>query len=296
MHDCQLPYTRSTRTTTLPHTTYRTLREGTRMWGTQLVSLLAILLALPGNEALAVRPFVTDDARIIYKDQLEVESWADVTFQRGQKPGFGISSLQGYAPTDRLEIIAGGFGLQYHDRKITVENLVFQPKYLILRSLDSWIPSISAAAALLAPLSGNRQQWNSYAMLHASWFLFTPQDSTDPYDNGLAIHINAGTKSQYDAGLGGRYTSKPFWGVAFEVATPINRKLRVVGEIFNGDPFFYEDEFPAFQAGFRWYQNEDVQFDFVFGGQRISAEQNDGRRAWDHTIQVGYRQMFDFGS
>jgi hypothetical protein len=293
MHDCQPPYTRST-----IRSTCRALREGTKMCGIQLVALLAILLTFTGNEALAVRPFVTDDARIIYKDQLEVESWAEINLERGEKPGFGISSLQGYAPTDRLEIIAGGFGLQYHDRKITVENLVFQPKYLILRSLDSWIPSISAAAAVLAPLSGNRQQWNSYAILHASWFLFTPQDSTDPYDNGLAIHVNAGTKSQYDAGLGGRYTSKPFWAVGFEVATPINRKLRVLGEIFNGDPFFFEDEFPAFQTGLRWYKTEDVQFDIVFGGLRRPRDNdNNVGRGWgEYTIQVGYRQMFDFGS
>lgn len=261
------------------------------------ITLLVIAPSMTGTHAHAVRPFVTDDARIVFEDQLEVESWAQLNLERGQKPGFGLSSLQGYAPTDRLEIIAGGFGLEYQDKRITVENLVFQPKYLIHRSLDSWIPSISVAAAVLAPLSGNRQLWNSYAMFHASWFLFTPKDSSDPYDNGLAIHINAGTKSQYDAGLGARYTTKPFWAFGFEAATPISRDLRLVGEIFNGDPFFFEEEFPAFQSGLRWYTSPNVQWDVVFGGVKRRHDDPDAEgRGWgEFNIQIGYRQLFDFG-
>jgi hypothetical protein len=257
-------------------------------------SILALIILFPLNEALAVRPFVTDDARIIFKDQIEVESWADISGQRGSKPSFGLSSLQGYSPSDRVEIIAGGFGFQYQDQKVSVENMVFQPKVLLHRSLDSWIPSISAAVALLAPLSGNRQLWNNYAMFHASWFLFTPPDSTDPYDNGLAIHVNAGIKGQYDAGAGARLTNKPFWGFGFESITPVSRELRVVGEIFNGDPFHFEDEFPAFQTGFRWYKSENVQFDTLFGGVRHLSDQDQPRR-WEYTFQIGYRQLFDLG-
>jgi hypothetical protein len=165
--------------------------------------LIGLVLWLLPFDAWAVRPFVTDDARIVYQGQLETESWAEIRLRQGLSPGYHFASLQGYSPTDRLEIIAGGIGLDYDERRLTLDDLILQPKYVILRSLDSYIPSISAAAAILGPVSGNRQQWNNYAMFHASWFLFTPPGSTDPYDNGLAIHANLGTKGQYDAGLGG---------------------------------------------------------------------------------------------
>ncbi len=87
-------------------------------------------------------------------------------------------------------------------------------------------------------------------MAHASWFLFTPEDSTDPYANNLAIHLNLGMKSRYDAGPA-TYQSKLYWAAGFEVVTSISRDVRFLGEIFNGDPFSYEEKFPAFQTGFR---------------------------------------------
>jgi hypothetical protein len=131
-------------------------------------------------------------------------------------------------------------------------------------------------------------------MAHVSWFLFTPQGSPDPYDNGLAIHLNLGTKSLYDAGPGGRYTSKLYWAAGFEAIT-FTRQVRFLGEIFNGDPFTYSEEFPAYQTGFRWYKTPDVQVDLVWRGVR------DGSRAtgiefapgWNYTIQVGLRVLFD---
>jgi hypothetical protein len=248
------------------------------------------------EDALAVRPFVTDDARIVYKGQLETESYSGLTLTHRDKPTIEARSLQGTSLTDRLEIIAGGFGFSYQDNQARPLDMLIQPKYVVYRSFGA-IPSISVAAASLFPLSGNRQQWNSYAMAHASWFLFTPEGSTDPYDNGLAIHINLGTKSQYDAGPA-TYRSKLYWAAAFEVIT-FTREIRFLGEVFNGDPFTYEEKFPAFQTGFRWYKTPEVQMDFVFRGVRDGSDQTRSSSGaevgpgWDYTIQVGLRVLFD---
>lgn len=173
--------------------------------------LAGLLVSVQANEASAVRPFVTDDARVVYPGQLEMENFAEVGIARGQKPSYFARSLQGVGITDRLELIAGGFGAIYQDGQIKPDDLAFQPKYMLYRSFGA-IPSVSVAAAQLFPLSGNRQLWSSYAMAHVSWFLFTPPESTDPYDNGLAIHLNLGSKSQlrprravrHQALLGGR--------------------------------------------------------------------------------------------
>jgi hypothetical protein len=263
------------------------LRQCCTRWTVGLpLALLAVLLTT--SEALAVRPFVTDDARIVNMGQFETESWGELRLQRGNSPGYHVASLQGYSPTDRLEIIGGVIGLDYAQRRLSFDDVVLQPKYLIYRSLNSLMPSISSAVGWLSPISGNRQQWNNYAMFHASWFLFTPQGSTDPYDNGLAIHVNLGMKGQYDAGRGGRQSQKLYWAMAFETIT-FSRDIRFLGEIFNGDPFVYEEEFPAFQTGFRWYKSPNVQWDIVMGGVRS----HEALSQMNYTVQIGFRWLFD---
>ena len=160
-----------------------------------LLALIEMLLLLCPPQALAVRPFVTDDARIVNKGQLEIESFAGVTMAKGNKPVVEARSLQGMSFTDRFELVAGGFGFTYQDNQARPLDMLIQPKYVVYRSFGA-IPSVSVAAASLFPLSGNQQHWDSYAMAHISWFLFTPEDSSDPYDNDLAIHLNFGTKNR----------------------------------------------------------------------------------------------------
>ena len=248
------------------------------------------------KDAFAVRPFVTDDARIVYKGQLEIESYSGLTLTHRDKPTIEARSLQGIALTDRLEIIAGGFGFTYQAEQARPLDMLIQPKYVVYQSYGA-IPSISVAAASLLPLSGNRQEWNSYAMAHVSWFLFTPEGNADPYDNGLALHINLGTKSQYDTGPA-TYRSKLYWAAAFEVIT-FAREIRFLGEVFSGDPFSYEEKFPAYQTGFRWYKTANTQMDLVFRGVRDGSEQTRSSSGaevgpgWNYTIQVGYRVLFD---
>lgn len=261
-----------------------------------IISFSIGLLLLATSDAWAVRPFVTDDARIVYKGQVEMENFAGISMSRHETPTIEARSLQGASFTDRFELIGGGFGFTYHDNQARPLDMLIQPKYLIYRSFGA-IPSVSVAAASLFPLSGNRQHWDSYAMAHISWFLFTPQESSDPYDNDLAIHINLGTKSRYDAGPA-TYRSKFYWAAGFEVIT-FTREIRFLGEVFNGDPFGYDTEFPAYQTGLRWYKSPSVQMDLVFRGAKNGSEEPSvstglgGGPGWTYTTQVGLRVLFD---
>lgn len=248
--------------------------------------------------ALAVRPFVTDDARIVYKGQLVTESYGGVTMAGGESPATEVRSLQGFGITDRLELTAGGFGFTYQDHQARPLDMLIQPKYVLHNSLGV-IPSLSVAAATLFPLSGNRQHWDGYAMAHLSWFLFTPDPDTDPYDNNLAIHFNLGAKTRYDAGPA-TYQAKLYWAAGFEVVTPMTHEIRFLGEVFNGDPFGFEEKFPAYQTGLRWYRTPYMQLDLVFRGVRNTTE--DVRFAsgvggipeqWNYTIQIGFRYLID---
>ncbi|MBC7839368.1 MAG: hypothetical protein H7Y39_12095 [Nitrospiraceae bacterium] len=262
-----------------------------------LVLLAAFAVYFCPEDALAVRPFVTDDARIVYKGQVTTETYGGLTMVQGNKPAIEVRSLQGLGITDRFELTAGGFGLTYQDNHARPLDMLIQPKYVLHSSLGA-IPSVSITAASLFPLSGNRQHWDGYAMAQVSWFLFTPDADTDPYDNDLALHLNLGMKSRYDAGPA-TYRSKLYWAAGFEVITPVTREIRFLGEIFNGDPFSFEEKFPAFQTGFRWYKSPTVQLDLVFRGLRngsletqapTGAEFSPG---WNYTIQAGLRVLFD---
>ena len=247
-------------------------------------------MVLSANSAEAVRPFITDDARIVEKGQMGTEIFAQLALSEGQKPGYGLHLLEGFGLTDRLELTAGEFGVEFRDRQFAPDNLVLQPKFLLHQSFGA-IPSVSASVGLLFPLSGNRQQWDNYAMAQVSWFLFTPRDSPDPYDYGLAVYLNAGIKGRYDAGLGGRHTSKPYWAAGFEVGTFI-RQVRFLAETFNGDPFDFSEEFPAFQTGFRWYKSPSVQMDISWIG--INADHTgDPNDHWDYSVQIGLRFVLD---
>ena len=262
-----------------------------------LIFLASCAVHFSPEDALAVRPFVTDDARIVYKGQLVTETYGGTTIAKGEKPAFEARTLEGLGITDRFELTAGGFGFTYQDNHTRPLDLLIQPKYVLHSSLGA-IPSLSVAAATLFPLSGNRQHWDGYAMAHVSWFLFTPDAETDPYDNNLAIHLNLGAKSRYDAGPG-TFQSKFYWAAGFEVITPVTREVRILGEIFNGDPFSFEEKFPAFQTGFRWYKNPMVQIDLVFRGLRNGSLETQAPTGaefapgWNYTIQAGLRVLFD---
>jgi hypothetical protein len=262
-----------------------------------LILLASFVAYFCPEAALAVRPFVTDDARVVYKGQVLTESYGGMTMVQGDKPATEARSLQGLGITDRFELTAGGFGFTYRDNQARPLDMLIQPKYVLHSSLGA-IPSLSVAAASLFPLSGNRQHWDGYAMAHVSWFLFTPDADTDPYDNNLAIHLNLGMKSRYDAGPA-TFQSKLYWAAGFEVVTPMTREIRILGEIFNGDPFFYEEKFPAFQTGFRWYKSPMVQIDLVFRGLQNGSLQTQASAGaefaggWNYTIQAGLRMLFD---
>jgi hypothetical protein len=92
--------------------------------------------------------------------------------------------------------------------------------------------------------------------------------------------------------------SRLFWAAAFEVIT-LTREIRFLGEVFNGDPFNYEEKFPAFQTVFRWYKTENTQMDLVFQGVSDGSEQarlSSGAEVgpgWSYTIQAGFRMLFD---
>jgi hypothetical protein len=163
-----------------------------------LIVLASFALCFSPKDALAVRPFVTDDAQIVYKGQLVTETYSGMTMVQGDKPALEARSLHDLAITDRLELTAGGFGFSYQDNHARPLDMLIQPKYVLHSSLDA-IPSISVAAARYFPSAAIASIGMGNAMAHVSWFLLTPNASADPYDNDLAIHLNLGKNGMMQA-------------------------------------------------------------------------------------------------
>ena len=77
-----------------------------------LVLLAAFAVSFCPKDALAVRPFVTDDARIVYQGQVTTETYGGVTIVKGDKPAIEVRTLEGLGITDRFELTAGRIRFQ----------------------------------------------------------------------------------------------------------------------------------------------------------------------------------------
>lgn len=113
-----------------------------------LVLLVCFAVRFYPEGALAVRPFVTDDARIVYKGQLATETYGGMTVVKGESPAYEARTLEGLGITDSFELTAGGFEVTYQDNQARPLDLLIQPKYVLHSSLGA-IPSLSVAAATL---------------------------------------------------------------------------------------------------------------------------------------------------
>lgn len=117
-----------------------------------LAGLFLLLFLLPASQVLAVRPFVTDDARIIDYGQVEVENWLEFATASGSRD-YVYNVMGGVSPTEWLEIIAGA-GVGYatgDDEGVSLLNPVLQPKVLLFKTREDGTPGLALAAGVLFP-------------------------------------------------------------------------------------------------------------------------------------------------
>lgn len=93
---------------------------------------------LIAEEAKAVRPFVTDDARIAARGQIEGETWLELSRPDGRVlPVY--NALLNFELLEWLEIgISGGVGFDVDDR-LTFANPGGQAKILFVRPVSDWV-------------------------------------------------------------------------------------------------------------------------------------------------------------
>jgi len=244
--------------------------------------VLFFIITLP-KLTWAVRPFVTDDARIIDVRQLEVETWTE--FQRSKhETTIGQHIMAGYTFNSWFELIAGsGVGHDHKNNEFAVANPVIQPKFLLWQAKENGIPGLALASGLTMR-SGTGAYYEE-----AMGYYFMALATTRLFKDWLQIHLNLGKK--YADVKNEQNVNKDYWGLGIDVGI-YHIDYRIIAEAYAGDPFEALGPRVSYQAGFRWLKSDFINYDLTFGMQReVENRSHAGRN--EYWVQIGIRLLFD---
>ena len=245
-----------------------------------------IHIALLPQNAHAVRPFVTDDARIIDVGQIEVESWLEVGHADSTwNPAPAVNFMAGATVNDWLEIIVGSGVARGGNGKFAMPNPVLQPKLLLMAAEKNGRPgfALGAGATFDAGVGDLHHRGNSaYLIGMTTWRL---------YDDWLMTHINYGARMDKSRNDSAKY--RPYWGIGLDAGL-IKEEIRLIVEAYAGDPLDLHAPKTAAQMGFRWLASDYVNLDLTVGVQPELHEHTRNRtgsaEVWG---QIGLRLLFD---
>lgn len=234
-----------------------------------LLILLTLLTA--HNEAHAIRPFVTDDARVVGGRLAQLETWLV-----GNSHDITHNVLGAVGPTDWLEVTVGfahggAFDAPDVGDGYSITGPLFQLKALAREARpDAW-PGVAFALGTAPPFG------------HGS---FTPQGvgvfgymaiTQSLFNDDLLLHANIG---------GTAIDEKTHWvstttaGFGFQMRCIGD--FHAIGEIYHGDPYDPLLRSGASQIGFRYIANDNVQFDGTVG----SSIENNPERWWTFGVRL----------
>jgi hypothetical protein len=215
--------------------------------------LVAALLLLASRRADAIRPFITDDARVVGRGLIQLETWVFV-----DRTGVQHWIFPAFGPTDFLELTVGvvhGVGLELEPTRYALAAPLFQAKVLARPHVPNSWPGLAFAGGAFAPFGLGQfrlTNWAGFGYLSLTESLFSQER--------LLIHANLGFALVQEgaAGLRGAVTG----GVGTQVR--VVRGLHFVGEVVYGDPYRAGGG-AAFQTGFRYILNDYIQIDTTVG-------------------------------
>lgn len=209
------------------------------------------------TEAAAVRPFITDDARVVGGRLAQLESWA-----RFDRESYQQWALVAFGPVEPLELTVGAVGgipFQHDGERdpergrFSVAGPVLQAKALLRETRSGRWFGIAIAGGVVAPAGVGAfkpMSWDPFAYLALSQSFL---------GDDLLIHVNLGS---FVTTAGAKPVLNVTWGIATQVRTLGG--LHAVAEVFSGDPYASSGG-GAYQAGFRYIFSDQVQVDATVG-------------------------------
>lgn len=247
------------------------IRRGTRPLlgaGLLFTSLLGATPAaaapgLPGLSHYAprkvkVRPFITDDTRVVGARRAQLETWARV-----DHAAFQQWAIVAYGPTKWLELSLGGvFGADREPdgNRFAYALPLLAAKVLLREYQDGAGPGFGLAAGTFLP-------YGKATFKAVGYGTFGYLTISQCFGEGerLLLHLNGGGNylcvSNPEVGAD-PHQLVATWGFGGQLRTVGG--LHVVGESFSGDPYV-PGTGTAYQTGFRYFVSPLVQVDATVG-------------------------------
>lgn len=226
--------------------------------------------------ASAIRPFITDDARVVGAKHLQLETW-----WRRDKDSLQHWALFAFGPNDHIELSLGGaYGFSNVSRKpgFAFSVPVAQAKFLQKDAEPNRFPGVALAAGVLPPVGTGGFEppgWSGFGYVALTESLFD--------EERLLVHANIGATALVASG------HAPFslnWGLGAQLRAVAG--LHAVFEVFSGDPYASGGG-GAIQGGFRYIFNDHIQLDAtvgsgLFGAQKLPIWMTSGIRVVSHDL------------
>lgn len=214
--------------------------------------LLVFLLIANLNLVWAVRPFITDDSRVVGRRLAQYEGWL-----RFDKEGGQLWNMAAFGPTNYLELSLGGvLGYQNTNQNplFTAAAPLVQAKILLKPYEANQLPGIGLVIGTFLPYGKGMLVTPGYGS-----FAFATITQCIGEGEKFLFHVNLGANMVNFADASSKvYT----WGVGTQIK--LYKGFHVLGEQFSGDPYVPGTGM-AYQVGFRHFFSDDLQIDGTYG-------------------------------
>lgn len=214
----------------------------------------AVVLSSSGT-ARAVRPFITDDARVVGDKLAQLESWG-----RGDRTALQQWVMVAVGPLAPVELSLGAVhGASYDGApaSYSVAGPLMQAKLLLWDPKENRWPGMALSIGATVPLGHGEfspRGWERFAYLALTESLLSKER--------LLVHANLGI-SVVGNERGEGSTTSYNWGIGAQLR--IVAGLHVVAELISGDPY-EPTSGGAGQAGMRYIVSDRLQLDATVGG------------------------------
>lgn len=198
-----------------------------------------------------VRPFITDDARVVGNQLFQIETWG-----RLDKANLQWWVLAAYGPTSWLELTAGWVkGADFEpERGFAYALPLIQAKFLLKEYKPNQIPGFGLVLGTFLPHGQGSLKPPGYG----TFGFLTVTQSLGEGDKFL-FHGNVGFNYLH---IAGEHQWLNTWGIGTQIKT--YGGFHLVGEMFSGDPYV-PGSGTSFQVGFRHFFSDDLQIDGTIG-------------------------------
>lgn len=213
------------------------------------------------TKELYIRPFITDDARVVGERLAQLETWVRFDKEAGQHWILGA-----YGATEKLELTLGGlYGYQVeHDSKKTFSYglPLLQAKYLFRETMANKAPGFGMVTGTFLPAGQGSFKPAGYG----TFGFLTVSQGLGESDKFL-FHVNLGGNYLHIDGSNNLIST---WGIGTQIKA--YKSMYLVGEVFSGDPYI-PGTGTSYQLGYRYFFSDLLQIDMTIGdgiaGQKI---------------------------